>query len=115
MSDIRLLEYKMPFEGKEYILRCNMNVLADVQEQNGGFMPEIFDEKRTLSNFLVYLAAMMNDYADEQGWEERFTPKQLGRKISLTDGILIQEVMKLVIRSQYIEAETDDEEPNSKN
>ena len=79
MSDIRLPQETFTFEGKEYILRCNMSVLADIQEANGGTIPDIFDEKKSLNNFLTYLAAMMNDYADEQGWEERFTAKSLGK------------------------------------
>lgn len=104
MSDIRLPQEKFKYKGKEYILRCNMNVLADIQEENGGTIPDIFDEQRTMKNFLVFLSAMMNDYADEMGWEERFTPKSLGREMNFSDGMLIQAVMKLVIRANYAPA-----------
>lgn len=115
-EDIRLPEVPFEFNGKTYKLRCNMNVLAEIQENNGGKLPNIFDENKTLNNFLLYLSAMMNDYADEQGWEERVTAKELGRKLSITDGALIQNVMTLVVRANYIKKDkTEKELNNSKN
>ena len=112
--DIRMQEYPFEFDGKSFVLRCNMNVLAELQESNGGTIPNIFDEKNTLNNFLAYLSAMMNDFAEEQGWPERYTPKQLGRKIALADGVLISEVLNLVIRANYVESDSDTEQ-DSKN
>ena len=46
MADLRLETLPFEFEGRRYLLRCNMNVLADVQEMNGGFIDPAFDEKR---------------------------------------------------------------------
>lgn len=83
MRDIRLEELPFEFEGKRFLLRCNMNVLADVQQLHGGMISEAMSSEKSLSAMLEWMAAMLNDYADEQGWPERYTAKSLGRKISL--------------------------------
>ena len=98
MRDIRLEEIPFEFDGKRYMLRCNMNVLADVQEVYGGEIGKAFSDKQPLKAVTEFLAAMLNDYADEQGWEERWTAKQIGRKLSLQQ-IPTTEVMGLVRRS----------------
>ena len=77
---IRLEEKPFELEGKRYLLRCNMAVLETVEEEHSD-MEELM--KLSIRNSsLELLAAMLNDYAEEQGWEERWTPKQLKRKIS---------------------------------
>ena len=83
MRDIRLEELPFDFEGKRFLLRCNMNVLADVQELHGGMISEALNGEKPTESVLEWMAAMLNDYADEQGWPERYTAKSLGRKISL--------------------------------
>lgn len=98
MSDIRLEEVTFELDGKTYKLRCNMNVLADVQEYFDGDFGKALTEKNTLKSSLVFLAAMLNDYADDMGWEERFTPKQLGRKYKRFD-LPVEKIMGVVIRS----------------
>ena len=96
--DIRLEQ--MPFEigGKTYQLRCNMNVLAEVQEQFEGDFATALDGKATMKSALAFLAAMLNDYADEKGWEERFSAKSLGRMFKLID-LPVYDIMGLVVRS----------------
>lgn len=81
MSDVRMREIPYEFDGREYRLRCNMNVLADIQELHDGEFMEALDGKKAMKGLLEFLAAMLNDYADEQGWPERFTAKQLGRRL----------------------------------
>lgn len=101
----------MPFDfnGKTYILRCNFNVLADVQEEFGR-IPDILEKKMTLRYFASFLAAMMNDYADEMGWPERLTAKQLGRMMPASPDIdLVKKVMELVMNAIYIRDETNTE------
>ena len=66
--DLRLESMPFVFEGRTYQLRCNMNVLADVQEMNGGAISPALNGKRGQKSALQFLSAMMNDYADEQGW-----------------------------------------------
>ena len=103
--DIRLESLPFDIGGKTYQLRCNMNVLADVQELYGGDFVAALDEKATMKSALTFLAAMLNDYADEKGWEERYTAKSLGRMFKLND-LPVNEIMTLVVKS--ITPETDD-------
>ena len=98
MTDIRLEELPFEFDGKRWILRCNMNVLADVQAAYEGNIASALDSDRPYESVLRFLAAMLNDYADEQGWPERYTARQLGRK--LTQWMIpTEEIMGLVVRS----------------
>lgn len=110
---IRLEEIPFELNGKEYRLRCNMNVLADVQEQYDGDFISALDDKRTTRSVLVFLAAMLNDYADEKGWEERYTAKSLGRMLRLND-IPVQKIMRMVVRSVMAEpSPSSPEEPGN--
>lgn len=79
--DMRLQTTKYSIAGKEYKLRCNMNVLAEVQEMNGGEIIRALNNSRSFRTALQVGAAMLNDYAEENGWPERFTEKSLGRLI----------------------------------
>ena len=93
MNDLRLASAPFSFEGRTYILRCNMNVLADVQEAYGGDLTPALTGRGTLRSVPAFLAAMLNDYADEQGWfdpdpltgeavlPKRFTMRSLGRRL----------------------------------
>lgn len=99
MSDLRLEEIPFEFQGKTWRLHCNMNVLADVQEAYDGDLGAALDEKRTMKSLLAFLAAMLNDYADEQGWPERFTASSLGRCFRSPKEIPGTAVMQLVIHA----------------
>ena len=77
---IRLEEKPFELEGKRYTLRCNMAVLETIEEKHGDFEAVTQLPVRTAS--LELLAAMLDDYAEEQGWEEHWTPDQLKRRIS---------------------------------
>jgi hypothetical protein len=79
MSGIRQKMLPFAYGGKTYLLRCNMAVLADVQEENGGRLSPALSGERGMKNALQFLAAMMNDYADEQCWPERYSWRDLGR------------------------------------
>ena len=68
--DLRQKTLPFTFEGRSYRLKCNMNVLADVQEANGGRIDTALSGKHGLKNALMFLASMMTDYADEQGWTD---------------------------------------------
>ena len=108
--DLRLESMPFVFEGRTYQLRCNMNVLADVQEMNGGVISPDLDGKRGQKSALQFLAAMMNDYADEQGWfdpdpetgaavlSKPFTPRALGRVLSVYD-VPSAKILGLVTRA----------------
>lgn len=95
-KDIRLETMPFEYDGKTYVLRCNMNVLADVQDENDGNIAAALDERHPVKSVLSFLAAMMNDYADEMHWPERFTARQLGRNLRQKD-VPGEAIMRLVI------------------
>lgn len=104
MEDIRPHEVKWRFDGRDWVLRCNNNVLAEVQMINGGELTPIIAHERTMKSVLQLLAAMLNDYADEQGWMDaegfalKYTEKQLGRRISFaTQRRLAPDIMRMTI------------------
>lgn len=100
--DLRQKELPFVFEGRTYKLRCNMNVLADVQEASGGRISASLSGKAKLKNSLMYLAAMMTDYADEQGWTDEngmpltFTWRTLGRVLR-PEEVPQAEILRLVL------------------
>ncbi len=85
MRDLRLEEIPFEFDGKTYMLRCNMNVLADIQDAHDGNIGAALDPKHATRSVNEILAAMLNDYADEQGWDEHWTAKMVGRKLGFHD------------------------------
>lgn len=84
MPDIRLKVLPFELEGKTYLLRCNFNVLADVQAACGGDLLSLLNSPANLATVREFLPAMLNDYADEMGWPERFTARQLGRMMNFS-------------------------------
>ena len=76
-------------EGRVYRLSCNMNVLADVQDEYGGNLLRALNTVHGLKSTLAFLAAMLTDAADtqhitdENGLPLRFTSKQLGRALTM--------------------------------
>lgn len=110
---IRLEKKNFEFNGKTYVLTCNMNVLADLQEMNGGELPNIASEKDGIKVRMEYLAAMMNDYADEMGWPERYTGKTIGRKLKTVDPALMQDIQRLVIHALFVPKEEKEEQPKN--
>lgn len=81
MKDIRLKQRTFTVAGKEYSLVCNMNVLAEVQEQCGGKLGAALNSASSVKTSLLFAAAMVNECADFNGWPERYTAKELGRII----------------------------------
>lgn len=98
MRDIRMEELPFEFDGRRFLLRCNMNVLADVQERFDGSIMEALSGGNPMQSVLEFTAAMLNDYADEQGWPERYTAKDVGRKTAFKS-FPFREIMGLVTRS----------------
>ena len=98
---LRLEQIPYEFEGKTYMLRCNMAVLEDIQDAHGGNLEEALDPDHAIHSAVEFLTAMLNDYADEQGWPERYTIKQVKRKLSFGEiaTTLTSQIMGMVIRS----------------
>ena len=84
MPDIRLKVLPFTLDGRVYLLRCNFNVLADVQAACGGDLLSLLNSPANLATVREFLPAMLNDYADEMGWPERFTARQLGRMLNFS-------------------------------
>lgn len=112
--DIRLKTAEYDYGGKRYILCCNMNVLADVEEEFGGSFFAAVNGKGNFRATLAFLAAMLNDYADTMGWPERVSRKELGRKISLNEvtGELMEKIWPLVMDALR---DPEEDEENEKN
>ena len=98
---LKLEQIPYEFEGKTYMLRCNMAVLEDIQEAHGGDLGEALNPDKAINSAVEFLTAMLNDYADEQGWPERYTIKQVKRKLSFGEiaTTLTSQIMGMVIRS----------------
>ena len=112
--DIRLKTINKRLLDRDCELCCNMNVLADVQEAYGGNLMDALGSPATLKVTLVFLAAMFNDCADTNGWPERVTPKELGRKIPPNELFALTEEIPALITSA-VQAITTEEKEDSKN
>lgn len=114
MADIRLRSVPFELEGKTYQLRCNFNVLADVTAEYGGELPDPLDPAVRLTVCRSFLAAMLNDYADEMGWPERYEPKALGRMLGADAAVLLQTVTPLVVSAVFARGTGDGENDGKK-
>jgi len=118
MMDMRLKTALFALDGKTYTVCCNMNVLADVQEAFDGDLNAALSSKTSIRFVLECLAAMLNDSADSNGWPERFTARQLGRKLSLARRTEVQDmVLDLFLASCASDAPSEggDTEHDEKN
>lgn len=80
--DIRIPTMSFEFDGKDFVLCCNMNVLADVQEAYNGNLMAALRNPASMKAAMTFLTAMLNDCADSNGWLERYTVRQVGRKLA---------------------------------
>lgn len=109
--DIRLKTQPFNFDGKTFQLCCNMNVLADVQSVYEGNIRIALESPDKVRSLLEFLTAMLNDYADSQNWEERYTSRQVGRLLKPSQLNMVSEtVMGLVVDSLKDESDTEEEE-----
>lgn len=99
VTDLRLQELDFDFDGRRYKLRCNMNVLADVQEDFGGVLTPAVSGGAAMKSTLSFLAAMLNDYAEDMGWPERYTRRELGKKLGWAGycQLPVAEIQQLVV------------------
>ena len=81
MTSIRLETRQLELAGKVYELRCNMAVLDALQEAHGGNFGEIMDTD-TIKIVPEILAAMLNDYAEDQGWPTDWTARKVSKLVS---------------------------------
>lgn len=81
MTSIRLETKRLEFDGRVWEISCNMAVLDALQTAHGDFNAIVNRPPFQIAPDL--LAAMLNDYAEDQGWDVRYTAKQVARKIPL--------------------------------
>ena len=75
--DVRLKTVPYEYCGHKLNLCCNMNVLADLQEE--GNLDSLLDEKRSMRSFNMLMAAMINDAAYADGIDIHVTHMEFGR------------------------------------
>ena len=97
---LQLKTVPFEFDGKVFHLCCNMNVLATVQERHGGNFLSALNSDASLSSVTEFLTAMLNDYADSQGWLDRYTPSQVGRMLDPSP-LAMKERNKMVLGLVY--------------
>lgn len=110
MEDIRMKTIQHEVQGRIYELRCNFNVLADIEAEAGSM--GAFLRMSTMKAVKIALAAMMNDYADSMGWEKRTSSKELGRVLPTDPGsmqMVCNMVMELVLDAIRAPAAADGE------
>ena len=110
-DDIRLQELPFSFDGRDFKLRATMNAVLDVQNQYDGDLMASLDVNNPFQTSLTWLVAMMNSYAEAEGWAD-FTPyttKSVGAKL-LPKQIPVVEIMNLVRASLFVPAEAADQQ-----
>ncbi len=76
--DIRLKEAHIELSGEKFTIRCNFNVLAEIEEEHGG-LSALLRCGKPMTVTKTVLACMLNDFADEQGNNDHYTPATVGR------------------------------------
>lgn len=106
-TKLKTIDYE--FEGRVYRLSCNMNVLADVQDEYDGNLLRALNTVHGLKSTLAFLAAMLADAADTQGITDEnglplhFTSKQLGRKLTLSQTIEAGKLIYPLVWAEVVE------------
>ena len=106
------------FEGRVYRLSCNMNAIADVQDEYDGNLLRALNTVHGLKSTLAFLAAMLTDAADTQGITDenglplRFTSKQLGRKLTMHQTLEAGKLIYPLVRAEVMRQEDTGETPS---
>lgn len=108
-KDIRPKTLTVELEGVTYQLQCTMWTIAEAQELCGGDLTPVL--RASLKAVLIYLAAMVNDAAQEMGIDKHYTPREIGKALGWRKlGKLSKPVLDLVTDALY-----DDEAEPVKN
>lgn len=93
---VRLEEQPFEIDGRVYILRCNMAVLDRLEIAHGSF--EAVMQLPPRDGMAEFLAAMLNDYAEDMGWEQDWTAKRVKKRVSFGE-LLEADILGLVNRA----------------
>lgn len=114
--DVRFKEVPFRFDDQDWTLRCNMWILAEIQEENDGKFSAILSGKRSAKSVLQILAAMLNDDAAARGIPTRYTAREVGRKLTFPEFQQISgAVMELVVAAVKTDDAAGDEPADEKN
>ena len=73
---IKLEEKTIELGGRNYVLHVNMSVLDRLQEVCGGEI-NLLMQKSVNEGQAEIMAAMLNDWSEDQGWEEDWTARKV--------------------------------------
>lgn len=76
MITLRLEEKPIQIGDRTYVLHMNMSVLERIQEACGGEIKGLM-HKNMYDGNAITVAAMLNDYAEDQGWEQDWTDRKV--------------------------------------
>ena len=120
MTDVRQKTAEYEYAGRVYNLTCNMNVLADVQEEYDGDLMRALRSVTSFKSTLRFLAAMLNDAAEtqdlrgEDGKLLRVTARELGRNLNIDQVKDVTPlIMKLIIEAVPVEEDAEKPEQES--
>lgn len=120
MGDVRQKTAEYEYAGRIYNLTCNMNVLADVQEEYDGDLMRALRSVTSFKSTLRFLAAMLNDAAETQdlrgegGKLLRVTARELGRNLNIDQVKDVTPlIMKLIIEAVPVEEDAEKPEQES--
>lgn len=94
---LRLEEKPLEIGGRVYKLRCNMAVLDALEAAHGGEISAMFTLPPRQGACEI-MAAMLNDYAEDMGWEQDWTSKKVSKTFPFS-AILEADVMGLFQRA----------------
>ncbi len=81
MTSLRLEEKSIELNGRTYVLRVNLSVLDRIQVECGGQINDLL-KKSMFDGNAITMAAMLNDYAEDQGWDQDWTARKVKKTFS---------------------------------
>lgn len=113
MTSIRLEEKSIELNGRTYVLRVNMSVLDRIQEACGGQISDLLTKNMFEGNAIT-MAAMLNDWSEDQGWEQDWTAKKV-KKIFQPGMMQMLDVTGMFARAmtpETVEPKNEDTKPD---
>lgn len=105
MITLRLEEKPIQIGDRTYVLHMNMSVLERIQEACDGQISALM-QKSMYDGNAITMAAMLNDYAEDQGWDQDWTDRKVKK-------LFTPSIMKMLdVTGMFFRALTPDKEEN---
>lgn len=105
ITSIKLEEKQIQIGDRVYTLRVNLSVLERIQVICGGKINDLL--KRSLyEGNAITMAAMLNDWAEDQGWEQDWTEKKV-KKLFTAKMMNMLDVTGMFFRAMTPEPSTE--------